>query len=127
MRRVRSSLASLLITMVLGPHAAPLMVWFDSIACVCVKATCCCPARPAATGTGSWDCHRGLGGVDAAVRCGHAEQAAVVRYAPALVPQPIALVSRSSVRMVFHRNAWSPSAGFQRIEAPPPRASFLSA
>jgi len=127
MRRARSSLASILVALILAPHAAPLMTWFDAVACVCVKATCCCPARPAATGTGSTGCHRGLGGVDAAIRCGHAEQAAVVRYEPALVPQPTALVSRSSVRVVFPGNAWSPSAGFQRIESPPPRALFLSA
>lgn len=127
MQRVRSSLAGLLIMLILGPHAAPLIAWLDGFACVCVKATCCCPAAPAATGPLTTRCHRALGGMDAAVRCGHAEQDAVVRHVPALVPPPTSLVSRSSVRVVFSDNAWSPSGGFQRIESPPPRASFLSA
>lgn len=127
MRRVRTSLASFLIMISLGPHAAPLMTWFDGVACVCIKAACCCPARPAATGPLTARCHRALGGTDAAVRCRHAEQDAVVRYARAVVPPPIPLVARSSERVAFPANASSAHGGFQRVESPPPRTSFLSA
>ena len=126
MRRLRSSLASILVTMFLAPHVAPLMAWFDGAACVCVKATCCCPARPEAAGPTATRCHQALGGTNAAVRCRHADDA-VVRHAPAVVPPPISLIARSSERVAFPANASSVHGGFQRVESPPPRAPFLSA
>jgi len=128
MGRLRSSIASIVITMILAPHAGPL-VWrlagLDEAVC-CIKFTCCCPARPMASGPAATRCHRALGGVDASVRCGRSESNAVLQVRPALLPPPTSLLARSSEPVVFSANVWSPNSGFQRLESPPPRAFSLS-